>query len=633
VPRIANQLFPGKTEEEHMKLLGQIFERRPERAVYNFEPDEPNFRNYDEQRLKQQTHSVAVLAARGYFGDDNGGGTVEAATQAIKDGVSPFLNVKRISVHFERITDARPQEREWTLFRTEGGTSMEEAFIDTNEPTNRKDYLFWSFLSDFKGNVVKDSEETKWRGLNLGLGLKVETKPFARMSRQSMTEWSEACAALSERTDWTDVLMRLDLMDGGDELAHRVHHASSKTMVRTTAKADRQFPWVVFVTFELGASPETDVHVTQGAVLYAETVWATFNEQSYNSSLDLATLLRGTTTLMARCQGGGGPVRMILEVARDEYRITSIEVKTLDSTQLCVKSTLGTDDIVIDDLFYGLSRTERDACMVTAGSGQYLEGSGSAVVNVLVGIGHRLGFTSIQLQDESTFDDPATAPYLSRRIRMTNYLRLTRGYGFYEGLGFVERPDDVLGGGFKGLADVVWQGRQNLLLRYHHFVFTTHISKIITGTIPFAALPESTAVRSLAEDLRRILAPGNLEISMRTLVLDEHERTNKLRPQYVPGEETGVFWAKWKAAVQAAPEGSSARVVAAGTIVEALHRICAANSSDEEDTLAKKIPYDVERQKHWVCRRQTGSPETDAAPTLQAVLIPAFQLLAEPGAV
>ena len=87
----------------------------------------------------------------------------------------------------------------------------------------------------------------------------------------------------------------------------------------------------------------------------------------------------------------------------------------------------------IDLLFYELNNYERGTCRINQLS-KDKQGEGRIIIEALISMAASLRFDTITLSDSTTHSDPRKSPYFGDN--MAGYLRLVRGYGFYEGLGF-----------------------------------------------------------------------------------------------------------------------------------------------------------------------------------------------------
>jgi hypothetical protein len=126
----------------------------------------------------------------------------------------------------------------------------------------------------------------------------------------------------------------------------------------------------------------------------------------------------------------------------------------------------------IKDLFYYVNNSvERANCDLYLGS-EKTKGAGKFVINVLTNLCTSLlsDVKYLQVDDVATFFDFKTAPYF-KDAKMTPYLRLLRGYGWYEGLGFFAKHTSDL---------TIDEARvhQQRLLDFHHQLFTSPLNSL-----------------------------------------------------------------------------------------------------------------------------------------------------------
>lgn len=586
----------------------------------------------------------ASTAISAFFTDDGGTEAVAPALRSLGE-----FNYRSVRVHFERMTSQAVQQGPWGLFPNDGREDINSYNVENGITNQTSDYVFRSFIANSAGEMLDKESE--------GYGSLVFKRPIPRLSKDSLQAWAAAAApymaslaAVEQLStlEWMRALQKLALtvsvQDGHD--GTKIEQASNRTVVQRRLRAQRSHPWVVSVTFELDVPwkhiRETEFVVTKN---YGPTTggnWNLWDENQFtmrsskwNNLLyedrqdpKVITSLKNPTfaTNFAKSQRVEKKIRlkdpnfeMVLTASLlksplgedwNDKPLSLYKVKIVGAWgrgNACVEVDVNESEykFYIDRLFYNLSPDFRDTCMISMGSGETAVGSGSAVIRTLVSMASSLGFRKMTLQDASSFFDPFTAPIFAiDNNAMTHYLRLMRGYGFYEGHGFFKKTPTLTP---KEAAEV-----ETGLLEYHHLCFTTPISTMKENMKPTGVpavrpkpfdLPDGVLEYMVANSIGAIktlvqTAPVALHrFSFREIVLGvatEFELLRKTLSDLDSGTALSTYLALW----QAIGRNKVHNYGYAQKIVKSLSSICVGET--EYKSLFTSLENDVSVGKHYV---------------------------------
>ena len=317
---------------------------------------------------------------------------------------------------------------------------------------------------------------------------------------------------------------------------------------------------------------------------------------------------------------------MVMEFTYDKDdqipMLNHMQITSSEQNEVCVSVKVDENhrSMYIGSLFYNLDNDTREGCRVYVGDNDRKTGAGSIVLKTIASMASSLGFNYLTLIDASAFVDISTMPYWGP-IQMTSYLRLIRGYGFYEGIGFFARPSAES------------SKQQQKVLDYHHWFFTTTITELIDSTEELESF--ETRVRALEDadisadenDIRLIMRSikqcleslkrsGRFQSikdkSMRTIVKEANDLVEPYRPKDASQYSD---WKKmqddWKRAVKEGLVGNNynneyeylAGVDVAETIVYSLHGMTDIRTTT---SYAKKLfdqmdLYGQIKPLHYIC--------------------------------
>ena len=187
----------------------------------------------------------------------------------------------------------------------------------------------------------------------------------------------------------------------------------------------------------------------------------------------------------------------------------------------------------IKDLFYYVKNSvERANCDLYLGS-EKTKGAGKFVINVLTNLCTSLlsDVKYLQVDDVATFFDFKTAPYF-KDAKMTPYLRLLRGYGWYEGLGFFAKHTSDL------TIDEV-RVHQQRLLDFHHQLFTSPLNSLpnkLTSQTEFVEL-KNDQISTTDKELEKKFSTTHKELEKKYIreilkKVTDYLEVRKGKPQY-----------------------------------------------------------------------------------------------------
>ena len=209
-------------------------------------------------------------------------------------------------------------------------------------------------------------------------------------------------------------------------------------------------------------------------------------------------------------------------------RIPSHGRDAIDSTfNKCVNVTVDEMNrtLTLNSLFHAVGLNERLECDIYVGANRNSkDAAGSTVLQMLFDISVDLKFNNIRLTDASKFAEYKKKPFYED-VRMTNYLRLRRGYGFYEGVGFVQFNKAA---NPYNLEDTL--NLQQQIMNFYHKLFTTPIRTLrIWGKNPYDLRQELYLPRDGLNESGRDIA-ANAQLNM------PGQMKAMLRVENLPGE-------------------------------------------------------------------------------------------------
>ena len=591
--------------------------------------------------------TIAAAASKAFFAHKDAA-ALDAAKAAV-DGLRTQNSYRAVHVHFEKMTGPDVRRSNWDLFNPHGNPEIDSYNIEKATRNQTRDYVFKSYLANSSG-TLKDKEAN-------GFGALFYKRQVPRASKAMLDEWAGDCKAIFEEMtldEWRRALQRLSLeawlldYDVGELCAR----ASNRTVVSRRMRALKQFPWVVVVVLELKADwlvpnmGEGDLaEVTTAAGPPSGGNWdlwddSIFTKQSgswnaivFSDRVDPKTVhsdrLKSKERELAMQAGTlDESSRRRIKVSKNAFQMVLVLFYDVEPTfsqkrrliqgkieadlrvpylgsKSCVE--LSFDEIHrtihVSSLFYNLQVSDRDKCQVSVGSGERDQGSGTAVLQTIFGMASALGFEKVDLDDVAQFQNVDTAPVWARSISMTPYLRLTRGYGFYEKHGL-----------FDVNAEAIEDARaaQQSLLDYHHKAFTTPIGVMLnayrtqpSGTTapPFEVAVDFTPPKTSLDALRKTvhsIPPRLHQFSMRSIVLHVAGQFESTRHQIqrVPLDEFMNTW------VNLGPESSEYEH--ATHIVSAASGICIGKTENKRLWTHQEAGGSAVVGQHIVCEAGVG---------------------------
>ena len=212
----------------------------------------------------------------------------------------------------------------------------------------------------------------------------------------------------------------------------------------------------------------------------------------------------------------GKPTRLFVEGSRG--------LSGEDELCLSVKLDVGKGTLYIESLFNTATPHDCDAWVV--GTDGERKGIGFAVMRMLTSIADQLfsGNVTLLLRDGSRFTAERT-PLVS--MTMTEYFRMKRGFGFYEGLGFM----DAMTEGRDTIDDEHTRMRE--VLEWHGDVFGTPLNAIDGKTTSDKSKKRAwKAIQSKDEYKAMRVSFG--DHSIRQILARVEEAAREFRPKLAP---------------------------------------------------------------------------------------------------
>lgn len=131
-------------------------------------------------------------------------------------------------------------------------------------------------------------------------------------------------------------------------------------------------------------------------------------------------------------------------------------------------------------LHYLFFQAEPRECKVAIGDLNDRRGYGEFVLEMLAEVASDCGVTKITVDDAAQFGDKEKAPLVAYELNMQQYLRLTRGYGYYEKQGYFAKTNELRGDATGSVEDELEREvrEQNRQLEWTHTVATTKIKQL-----------------------------------------------------------------------------------------------------------------------------------------------------------